>query len=53
MMTFRSASYIEVEADPEMLRTLDGEREEGHSQVVVQNLHHAIEILQKEETEDT
>ena len=52
MMTFRSASYIEVEADPEMLWTLDGEREEGHSQVVVQNLHHAIEILQKEETED-
>ena len=52
MMTFRSASHIVVEADPEMLWTLDGEKEEGHGQVVVQNLHHAIKILQKEEKED-
>ena len=52
MMTFRSASQIVVEADPEMLWTLDGEKEEGHGLVVVQNLHHAIKILQKEEKED-
>ena len=49
MMTFRSASLVEVEADPDMLWTLDGEKETGHAQVTVQNLHRAIQILQKEE----
>ena len=49
MMTFLSASAIEIEADPEMLWTLDGEKEEGHAEVTVQNLHHVIQILQKEE----
>jgi len=52
MMTFRSASAIEIEADPEMLWTLDGEKEEGHAEVTVQNLHHVIQILQKEEKDD-
>ena len=52
MMTFRSASHITVEADPDMPWTLDGEKEEGHEQVEVQNLHHAIKILKKEEQRD-
>ena len=52
MMTFRSASHITVEADPDMPWTLDGEKEEGHKQVEVQNLHHAIKILKKEEQPD-
>ena len=52
MMTFRSASHITVEADPDMPWTLDGEKEEGHKQVEVQNLHHAIKILKKEEQSD-
>ena len=52
MMTFRSASAIEIAADPEMPWTLDGEKEEGHAEVAVQNLHHVIQILQKEETKD-
>ena len=52
MMTFRSASAIEIEADPEMRWTLDGEKEEGHAEVTVQNLHHVIQILQKEEKDD-
>ena len=52
MMTFRSASHIEVEAEPDMLWTLDGEKEEGHATVEVQNLHRAVRILQKEEKED-
>lgn len=52
MMTFRSASAIEIEADPDMLWTLDGEKEEGHAEVTVQNLHHVIQILQKEEKDD-
>ena len=49
MMTFRSASRICIEADPEMTWTLDGEKEEGHALVQVQNLHHAIRIIRKEE----
>ena len=52
MMTFRSASRILVEAEPDMLWTLDGEKEEGHRTVTVQNLHHAITILQREEKKD-
>ena len=52
MMTFHSASCVVVEADPDMLWTLDGEKEEGHERVVVQNLHRAIQILQKEEQKD-
>ena len=27
--------------------TLDGEREEGHSVVNVENVHHAIRLIQK------
>lgn len=52
MMTFRGASRILVEADPEMLWTLDGEKEEGHDLVEIQNLHRAIQIIQKKENED-
>ena len=48
MMTFRSASRILVEADPAMPWTLDGEKEDGHALVEVQNLHRAI-CIQKEE----
>ena len=52
MMTFRSASHIEVEAEPDMLWTLDGEKEMGHETVTVQNLHRAIQIIQKKEHND-
>ena len=52
MMTFRSASQISVEADPEMPWTLDGEKEEGHTCVQIRNLHRALQIIQKEENED-
>ena len=52
MMIFRSASHILVEAEPDMLWTLDGEKEDGHAQVEIQNLHHAIQILQKEEQDN-
>ena len=48
MMTFRSASSIKVETDPEMPWTLDGEREIGHREVEVRNLHKAIRIIKKE-----
>lgn len=49
MITFRSASNIRVEADPNMPWTLDGEQEQGHAQVEVKNLHRAIRLLQREE----
>ena len=47
MITFRSASKIKVFANPDMLWTLDGEREEGHEEVHVENLHNAIRLIQK------
>jgi hypothetical protein len=47
MITFRSAEKIKVYADPYMLWTLDGEREEGHVTVDVENVHHAIRLMQK------
>ena len=51
MMTFRTASHILVEADPQMPWTLDGEKEEGHERVEIRNLHRAIQIIQKKEEE--
>ena len=47
MITFRSAEKIKVYADPTMPWTLDGEREEGHDQVDVENMHHAIRLIQR------
>ncbi len=49
MITFRSANRMKIYADPELPWTLDGEREDGHSEVTVQNLHHAIRLMQKVE----
>ena len=47
IITFRSAEKIRVYADPLMPWTLDGEREEGHGCVDVENVHHAIRLIQK------
>ena len=47
MTTFRSAEKIKVYADPLMPWTLDGEREDGHSHVNVENIHRAIRLMQK------
>ena len=47
MITFRSTSKVRVFADPDMPWTLDGEREEGHEQVDVENVHHAIRLRQR------
>lgn len=49
MITFRSAEKIRVYADPDMLWTLDGEREEGHDAVDVENIHLAVKIMQRKE----
>ena len=45
MMTFRSTQHVSIYADTDMLWTLDGEKELGHTQVTVDNLHHAITLL--------
>ena len=47
MITFRSARNIKIFANPNMPWTLDGEKEEGHQEVTVENLHHAIRLMQK------
>ena len=47
MITFCSAPRITVYSDPDMPWTLDGEREEGHGEVVVENQHLAVKLLQK------
>ena len=49
MITFRSASRVKIFADPAMLWTLDGEREEGHAMVEVENIHQAIRLIQRRE----
>ena len=47
MVTFRSARRIRILANPSMLWTLDGEREEGHWEVVTEYLHHAIRLIKR------
>lgn len=48
-ITFQRAKKIQVFANPFMPWTLDGEREDGHEQVDVENLHHAIRIVKRVE----
>ena len=52
MITFRSARQVKILADPEMPWTLDGEKEEGHEEVDVENLHHAIRLIRKGKEND-
>ncbi len=47
MITFCSGHEIKVWADPDMPWTLDGEREEGHSQVEAVNQHLAIRLIRE------
>ena len=47
MITFLSTSHLEVTAPEDMPWTLDGEREEGHAHVEVENLHHAISVIRR------
>lgn len=47
MISFRSGSHIRITADPGMVWTLDGEREEGHDRIDVENLHNAVRIVKK------
>lgn len=47
MITFRTARHVKIYADPLMTWTLDGEREDGHLEVDVENLHLAVKIIQR------
>ena len=49
MITFRSAKTVKITADPGMNWTLDGEKEDGHAEVTVENLHHAVRIVKRVE----
>jgi len=49
VVTFLSTRRAKVYADPEMPWTLDGEREDGHAEVLVENLHHGIRLMKKVE----
>ena len=49
MITFRSAKSVKIFADPDMNWTLDGEREDGHREITVENLHRAIRLVKKVE----
>ena len=45
VITFVTTAKLKITADPHMVWTLDGEREEGHETVAVENLHHAIRLV--------
>ena len=47
MITFCPANRVRVFADPNMPWTLDGEKDDGREEVLVENLHHAIRLIQK------
>ena len=49
MITFRSARSVKVFADPGMNWSLDGEKEDGHREVTVENIHHAIRLVKRVE----
>ena len=48
MITFLSAEFMTIYADPEMPWTLDGEREDGHDRVEIRNLPLALQLMKKE-----
>ena len=47
MITFGPARKVHVTADPDMPWTLDGEKFDGQAEIDVENLQHAIRLVQK------
>ena len=47
MITFRPARSVKITVDPDMTWTLDGEKAEGSSEILVENLHHAVRIMKR------
>ena len=47
MVTFRSARKVRILASSDMPWTLDGEREDGHLEVIAENMHHAFRLVKR------
>ena len=47
MITFARTNKLRVMADAAMPWTLDGERESGHEEILVENLLHAVQIMKR------
>ena len=47
MITFRPARTVKIISDPQMTWTLDGEKAEGHAEILMENLHHAVRIVKR------
>lgn len=47
MVTFRTVEKLRIIANPSMAWTLDGEREDGHAQIDVENCHLALQLMKK------
>ncbi len=49
MMTFLTTEALTVHTDAQMPWTLDGERAEGQSCIRIENLHHAVQIITRDQ----
>ena len=47
MITFLSAREMEIYTNPDMVWTLDGEREDGHAHIHVENQHLAVNLMRR------
>ena len=47
MITFRTARSVKITVDPFMSWSLDGEKADGYTEVTVENLHQAIQIVKR------
>ncbi len=47
MITFLPARKIKITVDPFMAWTLDGEKADGYQEILVENLHHAVQIVKR------
>lgn len=47
MITFLSTTHVQVLGEPDMTWTLDGERAGGNAGIQIENLRHAIQLIQK------
>ena len=47
MITFCPASRVKIQANPDMAWTLDGEREDGHAEITVENLCRAVRVMKR------
>ena len=45
MLTFTSASHLEIDAPADMDWTLDGEQAKGQAHCVAENLHNAVRVI--------